>query len=607
MFKYFFRMPTREYFFIFFAGLVFLFSFFIQGFSFHFVVFFFALMGILTVFVPAFSVLLEWNFSIDILYFLALLSLFIKGEMSAVIIISIILSLGRIFDFNINRIKKTNKNFSNKIPKTVLRQDRNVYEEVSIDKVKNGDIILVKEKEIIPVDGVVVFGEAKVKENPVTGISMLIKKILNEKVFSGSFVDSGSVKIRAICTSEESVLSKKTRIIKESEEKVPYLQEISRRINEYFFPVVFILGIGVYLMTNNIIMFSALFLVVCHRILTVFIPFHYKKVFAIVVKQGIILKNGEKFEMLGKTKIIILDKTDASTFSSFQIEKVHIEEGLSKTDFWKSVAIVEKYSDDPVNKTLFREAVNQIQIVPDAQKYQVYNGSGVYAQYGRDNIVIGSKKLLLELKTKFPRGFQKNLSEENENTTVFVAINSVFVGAITLTNVPEKNIRANIEELHKIGVEKIVLFTNSNDEEKSQNMANAFCVDNFFSLSIFEEKKSEIERLSKMGFVTVISDGKWDYLKNSGVNIAMGKYCSAISNDNSDIIVLNDDLGLLSKLILSSRNLVKIIYRDIIIWFLINFLGILLVLFGFIPPFSAILYSFVVEIVYLLFLQEKTK
>jgi len=606
MLKLFFRTPQREYFFLFLTLIILLFSFFAQGPYFDFVIFFIALMGILIIFARALSVLLRWDFSIDVLYFFALLSLFIEKEFFSVVFVIMILSLGRLYDFYISYTRKTIQNFSDKIPKTVLRQNRNVFEEVSVDKVKSGDILLIKEKEFIPVDGIVVFGEAQVKETSVTGISALTKKILNDKVFSGSFVSSGSVKIRAICKSEESVFVKKAKIIKESEEKASYLQCFSRKINEYFLPFVFIFGIVIYLVTDNILMFSAVFLVVCHRILTVFVPLQYKKVFDIVVRHGVILKNGKKFEMLGKSKVVILDKNEVLTFCSFQIENVYIEEGISKIDFWKSVAIAEKYSEDSLNKALFREAVNQVQIAPDAQKYQVYNGSGVYAQYGRDNIIVGNRKLLLDAKVKFPRGFQKKLSEENESIKVLVAINNIFVGMIVVVNSPEEKIRESVEKLRKIGVEKIVLFTSDN-EKISQNVVKIFGVDDFFSSSSFEEKKVEIEKLSKKGFVSVLGDGKYDYSMTKVVNIVMGKDCSAVLTSISDIVFFNDDLRLLPKLILLSRELTRTIYRDIIIWFLINFLGILLVLVGFINPVLAILYSFTAELVYLILLQGKMR
>lgn len=601
MIKWLFKSPRCEYIFIFLATAILLFDLFVQDPPFDLapVIMTVALLGSMPILIRACSALLEWSISIETLYLFALIALFVSGQIHSVIFISIILAMGRLLDSRIlSASSDTIEKLYKQLPPKALCQNRNIYDEILVEKIRRGDILVVKEKEKVPMDGIVVFGEAQVNEMSIAGLSDSVKKVLNDKVFSPSVVDSGMIKIRATCGNKESVLAQKVEFIKSARKKRSHLQYFTDKLAEYFLPFVFITGIAVYVATNNIMITSALFLVVCQRGITVIIPLRFKKVFNSAVKHGVIIKNGRKFEALGKIKTVVLDKTDILTFGSFQIKNVHIEEGMSKTDFWTSVAIAEKYSEDLVSKVLFREAIDHIRTVPDAHKYQVYKGAGVYAKYGRDNIFVGNKKLLSEIKVKFPRGFQKKLDKKNERRNhmiIFVAINNIFVGSITVADIPEKSVRASIEKLHKIGIEKVIMLTNDN-EVITQNMASVLGIDEFrFSLTL-EEKRAEIEKLSKINSIAVTGDGKGDYstILRRGVDIAIEKDCSAITARNSDIIVLNGNLELLPKLILSSRALTRTTYCNIGIWFLINFFGITFVFMGIISPVFAILYSFVI-------------
>ncbi len=604
MFKRFLQTPQQEYLFIFLGTITLLIGSFVQDlpFDFNFVIITVALIGSFPTLVRACSVLLKWEFSIEVLYLIAILILFFEGSTMLVVFISLIFSLGRLLDFYVcSTSKKITKNFYNKIPKIAFRQNRNVYDEITIGKVKKGDIVIVKEKEVVPVDGVVVYGEGQMNEMSITGLSMTVKKVLNEKAFASAVVFSGVVKIRAMCAGEESIFFEKIKLIKKFSKEVSYSQYFANKLAEYFLPFVFLGGIVLYLGTDNIMMTAALFLVISRRGVTSAVSLHSKKVFHMAVKYGVIVKNSRKFETLGKIKTVILDKTDVLTFGSFQIKSVQIEEGISKKDFWTSVAITEKYSEDLVSKILFREAMKYTENVPDAHKYQVYKGSGICVQYGKDNIVVGNKKLLSEVNIKFPRGFQKKLygkDKKYNHAIVFVAINNIFVGSITISDVPENDVRTSIKELHRIGVEKVIMFING-DEKISKNFGDSLGVDEIRLSLSNEEKVAEIRHMSKMDNIAVVGGGGADYstIIPKCVDITMGKDNITISTHGSDILIFNNDLRLLPKLILASRSLTRTIYGNIGIWIVTNATGIAFVLVGVISPVFAVLYSFVIEFI----------
>ena len=208
-----------------------------------------------------------------------------------------------------------------------------------------------------------------------------------------------------------------------------------------------------------------------------------------------------------------------------------------------------------------------------------------------------------EGKIKFQRGFQKQLNKKNKknaHTVIFVAINNIFVGSVDVVDIPEKNLHANVKELHKIGVEKVIIFTNDN-ETIAQNITATLGIDEFRCSLTPEEKREELERLSKINSVAVVGDGGGSYstILRRGVDIAMGKDPSVTTACNSDVIILNSNLELLPKLILSSRALTRTTYGNIGIWFLVNFSGVAFVFAGIITPVFAVLYSFILEFTHL--------
>lgn len=593
MIRWFFRSPQREYFLILLAISALSFDFFVRE-SPYVILAIALLFGLLTL-IRAFFSLLDWGVSVDLLHLSAFIVLFATAEIHSVIVIGGVLALGRLFGRLVSSVTdRSLERYRKQAPKKAYRQNGNVYDEIPVERIRSGDILIVKEEQEVPVDGIIVFGKASVNEGSVTGESKLVKKVLGDKIFSSATIVSGTVKIRAMCTNKDSMFFQKVKFMKSMGGEKMHSLYLSDRLAEYFLPFVFFAGIVIYLVTDDLLMTTAFFLVVCDGGIMFVIPYIFKRSFNTLAECGVIIKNNKKFEALGKAAMIIFNKTDKLTFGSFQIKKVFIEEGVSNSDFWTSIAIAERYSEDILDKILFREALEHIQTVPDAYKYQIYKGAGMCVRYGCDNIMVGNKKLLLEKKISLPRGFKKKFEKINnkyDHTTIFVAINNIFIGCVVIVDMPANNVLTNVKELSKIGVKKTVLLTNNN-ETVTRNTATAFGIDKFYPSLTQEGRISKIKQLSKTNFGAVVGDGSGvSNIAGAGVDIAIGKECSAISGRSSDIIILNDNLDLLPKLIMFSRRLTQAIYGNIGIWFIINLCGVILVFTGIVGPVSAVLYS----------------
>lgn len=379
-------------------------------------------------------------------------------------------------------------------------------------------------------------------------------------------------------------------------------QHIHMHLTKYFLPFVLFAGITVYLTTNNLLLLAAFFLVIYDGGIIFIISCLFEETSRAITLRDIALKNYKKFHALGKVATLILDKTDQLTYGKWQVQDVFIETGISKNDFWQSIAVAEQYSDNLADKVLFTEAFKHIQSIPSAQKYQIYKGAGVCAQYGRDNIIIGNKKILVEKNIILPRGLNIKLENKNQshNTTIFfIALNNIFIGYVVIVCLPEKNLRVILETLRGLGIKKIIMVTNDK-KQVAQNTASILGVDETRLVFEQEERIKTIKQLVATNPVFVVTDGSIDYpfLVNKNVCLVPKIAGKTIKLKNVDIIIPNKKLTILPILILTSRKLSRMIYNNLGIWLFINMSGIALVLLGILNPVTAIFYSLLTNFIH---------
>jgi heavy metal translocating P-type ATPase len=549
--------------------------------------------------VQALRSLLNWNLSIDVFNTFALFVTFAVADIHSAAFIVLMLSFARLLEWRTET--KTNNavhDLLERRPKKAVRENETVISTIPIERIRKDDILIVKPGEPIPVDGVIVYGKTEVNEALVTGESLPQEKILGDEVLVSTINISQPIKIRATRIGKDSTLEKMAQLVAEAGKKKSKEQKFADVFAGYFFPIVLILGIGTYLATGNIYMTIALFLVACADDIAVAIPLAVTASLGHAAKRGVVVKGGSVLRELARTKTLVLDKTGTLTYGDFVLQDIHVEDSISKDDFWQAVAIAEKYSEHPIGKVLFRESVRRVLTIPNAQKYQVFGGAGVYAKYGKDDILIGTFDLLKEKGASFPRGFKKNIEEkfkQSSDTLVFVSINKIFVGYISITDMPRENARESLEHVRKLGVSRIVIL--SGDKEiPTMRVADEMNITEYYFALKPEEKLRHIERFAQDGKIIMVGDGINDApaLARADVGIAMGKGGSAIASEVADVIMLHDDLSELPHLIELGKRTSSVVYGDMGIWLATNVIGFGLVFVGMTPALAAF-YNFATD------------
>jgi len=532
--------------------------------------------------------------------FSVMITLVINDFRSAAFII-LMLTFARILDWNLtDRKNKAIDRLMKLKPVKAFVEKGGAIEEVKVEDIKTGDILIIKEGLRIPTDGMVVFGEAQINEAIITGESMPVKKIMGDNVFGSTTNIDGTIKIKATRIGKDSTIEHIAELINQASKHKSHSEKIADRFAKILLPIILVIGIITYLITHNILYVASLFLVACADDMAVAIPLAITASIGKAAKRGMIIKGGEWLDVLSKVKTIVIDKTGTLTYGDLHVAKTIIKNNISEEDFWTYTGVAEKLSAHPVGRAIYHEAETHIGSVPDPESFLAIKGIGASAVYKSQEIVIGNIDVL-KIK-KIPKDsifFQEinDLSEKENMPVNAVILGSRVIGYILVRDILRVEAKESISKLKNLGIEKITMFTGD-----AKNIANI--IGKELGISDVrpemkpEDKLVELEKLiSKDKKLAMIGDGINDTpaLMRADIGIAMGGAGTEVVMETADAIIFTDKLNLLPEMILLGRKTMSVIREDMAIWLLSNIIGFALVFLGLVNPAMAAFYNFAAD------------
>jgi heavy metal translocating P-type ATPase len=570
------------------------------GDEYHKVILLIALIGAYPTFYFVFKDLLDRKITIDTFNFFVVSVSLVLGEIQSVIFISLMFACARILDERTEaKMRHAVEQLLALKPEKAFREVDGVVREVKISEVKVGDVIVIENGESVPVDGIVIFGSASINESSVTGESVPKEKIVGDHVLSGTVNESGIIKIRATKVGGDTTVERMIRTVEEASKHKSQVEETADTFAKISLPIVMALGVIVYFLTKNISMMAAIFLVACVDDLAVSIPLAVTAALGMSAKRGVVIKGGKYVSALSKVDTLVVDKTGTLTYGTFSVKDVYMELKVHEKLFWKLIGSAEKYSSHPIARALLKESINKVGEIPDPDKTEVFDGSGIKAKVGNDEIAIGNENLAHIYKVKLSHDVFDKLKKEGDKhgeTTVLVFLNKSFAGMITLSDTPRPEAKLAIGELIDLGVKDIYMFTGDN-ENVAKDVSSKLGINHYKSKMMPEDKLIELEKLSHNHVVCMVGDGVNDTpsLARADVSIAIGSRGVAAAIETADVVLLRDDLKRIPEVVKLSKKTISVIHANMFIWALSNVLGFSLVLFGIIGPAGAAFYNFATD------------
>lgn len=473
---------------------------------------------------------------------------------------------------------------------TVIREGKE--KEISIEEVMIGDIVVVKQSEKIPVDGIILEGDAAVDESMITGEPIPVEKSNGEKVIGGTILLNGVIKVEAKSVGKDALLSQIIRLIQDAQTGKPPVQRLVDKVSAIFVPAVLLIAIltftlwliidgELYKALSNSI---SVLIIACPCALGLATPTAIMVASGRAAKEGILIRNVEKLEEAGKIEILFSDKTGTLTQGKPEVREVQYFNG-DKNELLKLIASAEKYSEHPLAKAIIRYCAREGIYPEEPDKFEVITGGGVSAQVIdykgiKRNVLIGSTKFMQKKDIKLPELF---MSEPF--TAVYVAIDGQIKAIFLISDPLREESSETVRELHKLGVEIAIITGDS--ESTAKAVAEKLGIKRYFAGVLPNEKAKIIRkfRVTERKNVAMVGDGINDApaLAEATVGIAMGSGTD-IAIHTADVTLMKGGLKGVPKLINMSKVTLKTIKENLFWAFIYNIIGI--------PVAAGVLYLF---------------
>lgn len=560
-----------------------------------------SLIALIPVILGVVKALKEKTVSVDLLAAVALIFAYLTNEWHSAVFINLMLASARIFDiWTQRRSENLIKSLLKYRPEKVKIQVDGNYKIKDIDDVAIGDIVIVEVGGRIPVDGVVISGQASVDESTLTGESVPKTKKKDDPVYSSTLNTSGSLFIKASKIASESTLAKIVTLVEESSFKKSKTIKMVNKFTKWYVLATLFGSIIVYLITRDLTFVLAILLVVCADDIAVSVPLAFTAAISRAAQRGILIKSSDVIERLPTIDTFITDKTGTLTFGKPKIVSIETFGDVDTKIFLKNVGIAEVNSSHPISKPIVDYVLAQKILIPTVNNFNETSGEGIEVVNGRSKILAGKVDFVVKKSEKLTSKQKGKLDGfiETGHSIALVAINGKIQGFVVFEDAVRPQAKFMVAKTKELGTKLWIMLTGDN-HIVAKKVSDNVGIDRYETNLTPKDKPNFIEKLKKErhGTIAMIGDGVNDAaaLALADVSFAMGVVGSDVAINASDVALMNDDLMKIPEAIILARKTKAVVIECFIIWGVTNALGLALVSFGILAPTGAATFNFVTD------------
>ncbi|VVB75909.1 putative copper-exporting P-type ATPase A [uncultured archaeon] len=504
--------------------------------------------------------------NINLLMTIAVIGAMYLGEFEEAAIIILLFALGeKLEEFGFEKSKQSIASLLKKQPKLALLKGHS--KKVDISEVKVGDIVIVKQGEQIPLDGVIVKGRGFIDESSITGEPLAKDKAEGAIVYAATINTNGYLEIKVTKVASDSTFSKILELTKKALEEKTSSGQFIELFAKYYTPLVVVAF--VLLTTVPVLVFGQTFglwfgraitllVIACPCALVISTPVSIFSALGNASKKGAIIKGGKYIEELAKVKTIAFDKTRTLTTGELEVTDVIPFNGFSKEEVIACVAGMESYSEHPLAKGILTHAKETNVSLHKFTNLKFSQGKGISGDCmvcTSKHHCLGNLKFISQ-EHSVPKNVEGEIDKlEKEGKTVIISAEKKSVkGIVALSDTLRPESKEVIQQLKKQGIQAIIL---SGDNKSAVNhFSKELQIKEYYAELLPEGKVELIDKLSKGGSGTaMVGDGVNDApaLAKANVGIALGAIGSDSAIETANIVILNNDLSTINHLIQLSK------------------------------------------------------
>ena len=417
---------------------------------------------------------------------------------------------------------------------------------VPVEDVAVGDRLFIKPGGKIPVDGIIVKGQAAINEAAVTGEAIPANKSLDDKVFSGTLVDDGFIEMIAEKIGDDTTFAKIIELVEEAQESKSKAERFLDAFANFYTPAIVVLSVIVYAWTRDPHLAITFLVIACPGALVIGAPVSNVAGIGNGAKYGVLVKGGEVMDRFSKVDTLVFDKTGTLTKGKPEVTDIHILGAVDRKELLQLTASAEQISEHHLGQTIVKYAHQQGLETFAPKNAEVIKGHGLKATVDGRSLIAGNRKLMAQSGISI-NGAAESYAiarEKTGNTVVFAAIDGTLAGLFSIADQIREDAPQALAEMRRKGVKQIIMLTGDN-RHTAQAVAEQLGLDAFHAELLPEDKVRFVKKLQADGAVVAMAgDGINDApaIATADIGLAMGEGGTDISMETADVVLMADKL-----------------------------------------------------------------
>jgi Cd2+/Zn2+-exporting ATPase len=483
--------------------------------------------------------------SIDVLVTIAVIgAILIQNYEESAIVTFLFLFGSYLEQRTLNKTRSAIKELTELAPESALKQMENgEFEEVDVDDVDEGDILLVKTGAKVPVDGTVLTGEGHINEASITGESLPVSKKVDSEVFAGSILENGTIQIRADRVGEDTTFGRIIELVEEAQDSKSEAERFIDRFSKYYTPAVLVLGFIVWFFSKDIELAITILVLGCPGALVIGVPVSNVAGIGNGARNGVLLKGSEVINDFSRVDTIVFDKTGTLTVGNPEVAEKEFY-GKNTEEVLGYLASVERESDHPLAKAVLQDIGETT--FSTVEETEVVKGGGIVAKIGVHRIAVGNVALMEKENVKLSEKAKKDVErfEKNGNSLVLTAVDGELNVLMGIRDQIRPGVKKDLQKLKKLGVKNLVVLSGDN-QGTVDLVARELGLTEAHGHMLPEGKSAYIEKMqAEGGIIAFVGDGVNDSpsLALADIGIAMGSGTD-VAIETSDVVLMNSDFS----------------------------------------------------------------
>ena len=506
-----------------------------------------SVMGAAPIAIQAYQALRVKVVSIDVLVTIAVVGAFLIKNLEESAVVTFLFLFGAYLEQRtLNKTRSAIKELTEMAPVSALKQmESGEFEQVEVDEVDVGDILLVKTGAKVPVDGTVLTGEGYINEASITGESVPVTKEKGSGVYAGTILENGTIQIVADRVGEDTTFGKIIELVEEAQDSKSEAERFIDRFSKYYTPGVLALAIIVWLISRDVELAITILVLGCPGALVIGVPVSNVAGIGNGARHGVLLKGSEVIHDFSKVDTMVFDKTGTLTAGNPQVADKEVY-GNHGEELLGYLASIEKESDHPLAKAV----VNYLGDVPyyEIEKTDVIKGGGIVALIDGHRVAVGNPALMDQEQVNLSEKARKDIArfEANGNSLVLTAVDGELKVILGIRDQIRPGVKEDLKKLKKLGVKNLVVLSGDN-QGTVDLVAREIGLTEAHGHMLPEDKSAYIQDLIDKGhIVAFVGDGVNDSpsLALAQIGIAMGSGTD-VAIETSDLVLMNSDFSLL--------------------------------------------------------------